>query len=251
MKKRRIKKTEYVLYDNEPEFREYNPKTEIVPDWRTGQEGDWILSDDGQVCQVLRRKQAKQKYKSVEYIRTIIGTFICRPEVEMKGEMRKNIYTFSPGGNYAYEQIKDRKNPTRREFLFAKYVATGENIVDAFKSAYPTNNDEYADRQSKLLLSTERVRSLIREEIDKVLNEAEITPLYILEKMKDIIENPHARDGDKVNLLKELVTVAGMKDTEKRSESVTVFQGFTKEQLSAIEGKEVKKLAKASREIEG
>ena len=250
MKTRKIKKTEHPLYDNEAEFNKYNPKTEIVPNWRNGEEDDWILTDDGQVCQILKRGAAKQKYKTHYYVRTVIGTFLCRPDTEMKGEMRQNIYTFSPSGSYAYEQIKTRKSPTRREFLFAKYVAKGDDIVEAFKRAYPSDNSGYAERQSRLLLSTERVKSLIREEIDKVLNEAEITPLYILERMKDIIENPGARDSDKVSILKELVTVAGMKDTEKRSESITVFQGFTKEQLNAIEGKDVKKIAEAKREIE-
>ena len=39
-----------------------------------------------------------------------------------------------------------------------------------------------------------------------------------------------------------------MKDTEKKSESVTVFQGFSPEQLDAISGNNVKKLAEAKRE---
>ena len=91
---------------------------------------------------------------------------------------------------------------------------------------------------------------MIREEIDKVMNEADITPLYILNKMKDIIESIDAKDSDKVSLLKELVTISGMKDTEKRSESVTVFQGFTKDQLAAIGGNDTKKLAEGYREAE-
>ena len=99
-------------------------------------------------------------------------------------------------------------------------------------------------------MSTKRIQGLIREEIEKVMNEAEITPLYILEKMKDIIESEVARDSDKVSLLKELVAIAGMRDTEKKSESVTVFQGFSSEQLDAISGNNVKKLASAKKEIE-
>ena len=82
------------------------------------------------------------------------------------------------------------------------------------------------------------------------MNEAEITPLYILEKMKDIIESDGSRDSDKVSLLKELVNIAGMKDMDKKSESVTVFQGFSPEQLNAIGGNNVKQLAKAERETE-
>jgi hypothetical protein len=69
--------------------------------------------------------------------------------------------------------------------------------------------------------------------------------------MKDIIESSTSRDSDKVSLLKELVAIAGMRDTEKKSESVTVFQGFSPEQLDAIGGNNVtKKLASAKREIE-
>ena len=55
---------------------------------------------------------------------------------------------------------------------------------------------------------------------------------------------------DRVSLLKELVAIAGMRDTEKKSESVTVFQGFSPEQLEAIGGNNTKKLASAKREIE-
>ena len=67
---------------------------------------------------------------------------------------------------------------------------------------------------------------------------------------KDIIESDSSRDSDKVSLLKELVAIAGMRDTEKKSESVTVFQGFSSEQLDAISGNNVKKIAEAKKEIE-
>ena len=123
-------------------------------------------------------------------------------------------------------------------------------MVDAFMRVYPTESVDYAKQESQILMNTKRIRSLIREEIDKIMNEAEITPLYILEKMKDIIESNDARDGDKVSVLRELVAIAGMKDTDKRSESVTVFQGFSPEQLDAIGGGKVKKLASAKREKE-
>ena len=67
--------------------------------------------------------------------------------------------------------------------------------------------------------------------------------------MKDIIESTTSRDSDKVSLLKELVAIAGMRDTDTKSESVTVFQGFSPEQLDAIGGNNTKKLASAKREI--
>jgi hypothetical protein len=250
---RKINNIEYPIYENVEEFRKDYPNEKLYTNWRDGSKSSWVKTDDGQVCPVLHRGELKNG--TVEgvynyYIRTPIGSFVCRDNAVMEGEPRKNIYSLGSGDKSPYEIKRDRKKATKREFLFAKYVAKGDNIVDAFMAAYPTKNKEYAKGQAKILMNTERVRSLIREEIDKVLNEAEITPLYILNKMKDIIESPEGKDSDKVSILKELVSISGMKDTEKKSESVTVFQGFSQEQLSAIGGGDSKKLAEGKREIE-
>ena len=253
MNTRTIKGIDHLLFDNEDEFNKYMPNTPIITDWRKGNEGDWVLSDDGQICQVLKRGGLKNGWSGDiynYYIRTIIGSFVCRSSVRMEGDMRKNIYAFGATDKTPYQIVKNRKKPTNKEFLFAKYVAKGEDTVEAFLKAFPAKSKEYAKSESKLLMSTKRIQGLIREEIEKVMNEAEITPLYILEKMKDIIESEVARDSDKVSLLKELVAIAGMRDTEKKSESVTVFQGFSSEQLDAISGNNVKKLASAKKEIE-
>ena len=253
MKSRTIKNVDHLLFDNEDEFNKHMPNTPIITDWRKGNEGDWVLSDDGQICQVLKRGGLKNGWSENiynYYVRTIIGSFVCRKNIKMEGDMRKNIYTFGASDKTPYKIVKNRKKPTNKEFLFAKYVAKGEDTVEAFLKAFPAKSKEYAKSESKLLMSTKRIQGLIREEIEKVMNEAEITPLYILEKMKDIIESDVSRDSDKVSLLKELVSIAGMKDTEKKSESVTVFQGFSPEQLDAISGNNVKKIASAKKEIE-
>lgn len=94
------------------------------------------------------------------------------------------------------------------------------------------------------------MRSLIREEIDKHLSEAEITPRYLLEEMRNIIDKKESSDRDKLSALNTLMKVSGMMDTEKKTESVTLFQGFTKEQLNAIQEPEVKKLAEVKRDSE-
>jgi len=91
---------------------------------------------------------------------------------------------------------------------------------------------------------------MIREEIDKVLSDADITPLYLLEQMRDIVDKGDSNDRDKIQALKTLMQISGMMDTEKKTESVAVFQGFTKEQLDAIGGGNVKELASVEREIE-
>jgi hypothetical protein len=152
------------------------------------------------------------------------------------------MHTFSTDGKSPSVRKKERKHATEKEFLFSKYVAKGDDVVEAYMKAFPSKKEDYAKSQAKLLLKTDRVKTLIREEIDKYLNEAEITPLYLLEEMRHIIDKGGTSDRDKLTAITTLMKLSGMMDTEKQTESVTLFQGFTKEQLNAIQGQEVKKL---------
>ena len=52
---RKINKVDHPIYESIEEFKKYNPNIDVVDNWRSSVEGDWIVSDDGQVCQVLKR----------------------------------------------------------------------------------------------------------------------------------------------------------------------------------------------------
>ena len=250
---RKIKKVNHPIYENVEEFQRYNPSGDVVSNWRKGTEGSWVVSDDGQVCEVLKRgtmlRRAGSKQKNY-YIRVPLGTFICGDNIKMEGEPRRNLYSFGLTDTSVYEHKVEKKKTTQREFLFAQYVAKGEDVVDAFVKAFPTNNKSYAEGQAKILMKAKRIQNMIREEIDRVLSDADITPLYLLEQMRDIVDKRDSNDRDKIQALKTLMQISGMMDTEKKTESVAVFQGFTKEQIDAIGGGNVKELASVEREVE-
>ena len=88
MKIRKIKNKDYYLFDNETEFQEWYPKQVLHHDWRTAKSEEWVLCDDGQVCQVLKRGSLKRGNIYVDYIRTVIGSFVCNKSTKMKGSMR-------------------------------------------------------------------------------------------------------------------------------------------------------------------
>ena len=217
MKTRTVKGIEHHLYADVAEFRDYHLSTALVLDWRHSNRGDWVLCDDGQVCQVLHLgiMKSHNRKKETTFIRTIIGSFICGEKSKMQGEMRTNMHTFSLKGKSPSVRRRERKNATN----------------------------------SKLLLRTERVKNLIRDEINKHLEEAEITPKYLLEEMRDVIDKSESTDRDKITALTTLMKISGMMDTEKKSESLTVFQGFTQEQLNAIQKPKHKKLQEVKRDI--
>jgi hypothetical protein len=242
MLERVVKGVTHYLYESQKEFREYHKDISLVTDWRHSNKGDWILTDDGNVCQVLHLGILNKSKKETTFIRTIVGSFVCSEKVKLVGPMRTNMHTFSTDGKSPSVRKKERKHATEKEFLFSKYVAKGDDVVEAYMKAFPSKKEDYAKSQAKLLLKTDRVKTLIREEIDKYLNEAEITPLYLLEEMRHIIDKGGTSDRDKLTAITTLMKLSGMMDTEKQTESVTLFQGFTKEQLNAIQGQEVKKL---------
>ena len=245
MKKRIIKQKEHIVYENLDELRQVMPDEQVYDDWRTAPVFAWTLTDDEQVCQVLE----KGKVDNQDYVRTAIGMFRNAPSAKMEGKLRENIYAFS--GKSARSILKDRINPSKQEFLFARYVAKGDGIVEAFKKAYPkASSEKYIKEQSSMLLKTERIKTLIDKEIEKILNETEITPKYLLLKTKEIVDNEEAKDSDKISALKMLMEISGLLGKkEQKTESISLFKGFSPEQLELLEGKNVKKIASQEREM--
>ena len=55
MKSQKIKHIKHYVYDNVEEFKkEKGLDTQLVENWRDGEEGDWVLADDGGVVQLLK-----------------------------------------------------------------------------------------------------------------------------------------------------------------------------------------------------
>ena len=94
------------------------------------------------------------------------------------------------------------------------------------------------------------IGNLVREEIDKYLQDADITPSYLLGEMKDIIDKRETSDRDKLSALNTLIKISGMLDTDKKTESLAVFQGFTREQLGAVQEQRYKELPEGKEDIE-
>ena len=241
-----IKGINYYLYDNLEEFKAFGHKEPVIDSWRNGKEGDWVYTDDGFICQILKRSKVSHPTikKPRTMIRTVCGSFICEQKThKILGDdgVAENIYTFSGTYKAKYSRSKDR-GMNSREFLFARYVAAGEETVEAYKKAYPkAKSEKYIQEKSSILLNKEEVRTMVKEEIKKILADEGISPEWIVGKYKDIAELSD-RDTDKLRSLEALSKMSGLFDTERKQEQLTVFQGFTPEQMEALGGKSETKL---------
>ena len=248
-----IKGKEHYLYDNMKEFMAFNPKLACSGDWRRGKEGDWVYTDDLHVCQVLRiffiTVPSTQKRKKCT--RTVCGSYVTgQKNVKMLGEhgVAENIYTFS--GNY--ESIKKirEKGVSSKKLLFAQYVAAGMDLSQAYSIVYPRAQDKsYIKTAANKLLQQKKVQEMVKEEIKEILQTEGVSPEYIIRLYKDIADISE-RDSDRLRSLDALAKMSGLFDTEKKQEQLTVWSGFTPEQLEALKSdkKEVEVLAHAERE---
>ena len=247
-----IKNIPHYLFDNLEEYKAFGNTAVVVDSWRAGKEGDWVYTDDGYICQILKRSKVSHPgYKTDRtMVRTVCGSFICEQKSHtILGEngVVENIYTFS--GNYkaTYSRAKDRKL-NNREFLFARYVASGDDAVSAYKKAYPKAEDKrYIQKKSNILLQKEEIRTMVKEEIKKILEDEGVSPEWIIGQYKMIAEVSD-RDANRLRSLESLAKIAGLFDTDQKQEQLTVFQGFTPQQLEALQGgKETKVLAHAEK----
>lgn len=237
-----IKSIKHYLFDNEEEFRALDNQMPLRHYWRDGAEGEWVKTDDDYICQILRKIKIGKK----DCIRTVCGTFDINNKYLMKGEdgIAENIYSFS---GKKVDGFSDK--PTKGQFLFAQYVAQGVDVIDAYKKAYPKAKSELGiQHQVNKLLKVEHVKKMIKDEIQKCLNEEGVTAEWIIGRYKTIADLAE-RDSDKLRSLESLTKIAGMFETsDTKTEQLTVFAGFTPEQLEEVKNGKSTPLVHATRE---
>ena len=156
-----IRNKSHYIYDDLKEFKAFNPKEIVSGHWREGSEGNWVYTDDGYILEILKKSTiAHPGYKKLRtYIRTICGSYITEQNShKILGEkgIAENIYAFS--GNYdSNKDYHTNRKLKSREFLFARYIAEGNNTMQSFKKAYPNaQSDKYIREKSSTQINKER-----------------------------------------------------------------------------------------------
>ena len=234
---RTIKGVKHYAYESEQEFRKAHPDTPLITDWKQAEEGDWCVSDDGKIVQILKKGCfVDKKKRDNNYIRTVIGMFNHRGSSPFVGTIKDEIYRFTKKTGY---QVKTGGYLTEAKKNFAKYVAHGMDPVEAYQKAFPkTTSLNHAERRSTLLLKNKTVRQAVDKEIENLMSEVGITKRYLLETTKDVIDKIDVRDNDKLRAIETLMKISGLLSTEKKVDSVALiqeFSGFSREKLQAFE----------------
>ena len=232
-----IKGKQHYLYDSIVEFNALTEDIEVAGHWRKCYDNDWVVTDDGYVCQILKRFAVKDHYgkKSIECVRTVCGTFKIADKKRLmlgKDGIAENIYSFSGTTISKRRYAKDGRQG--KEMLFARYIASGMDAKEAFRTIYPkAQSKRYIDGKVNTLLKSEKVLNMVNEERSKLMNELGVSNEWIIERYRDMVEIAE-KPSDVLRSLDSLAKIAGLFDTEKKQESLTVWSGFSPEQMEAL-----------------
>ena len=226
---KKIKGVKHYLYDSIDEFYSHNEHIVVRRNWRDGDRNEWVYTDDQYVCQIFKIFKVGKN----ECVRTVCGTFSRNNKKrKMLGEdgVAEHIYSFS--GKYT---TAENKADNSRHFLFAKYVARGDDVLDAFRKAYPdAKSEDYIKSQSAKLLKKENIQKMVKEEVREILDEEGVTHNYLIGGYKTLADGGET-DNAKLKALDSLAKISGLFDTqEKKTEELTVWAGFSPEQLEGI-----------------
>ena len=238
-----IKGQRYFLFENLQEFEALKPNTALHGYWRDSHQNDWVELDDGCICQILKRFKVKDHngIKSIDCVRTICGTYRVNDKNRRmlgKDGIAENIYTFS-GNNESKNRYQNDGNKGK-QLLFARYVASGMEAKEAYGIVYPkANSKRYINEKVNKLLKTDKVLNMVNEEIKSTLSELGISNTWILERYRDMVEISE-RPSDILRSLDSLAKIAGLFDGDTKQESLTVWSGFSPEQMEALKSGDTK-----------
>ena len=202
-----IKGKKNYLYDSIQEFRIHHPDEPLNENWRKAKEGEWVVTDDQNVCQILKCYDLKinMSKKVTKCSRTVLGTFrVDNHNIQLLGAdgIAENIYTFSRTYKAFKQYQKDGLKP--KEFVFARYVAEGMGISQAYAKVFKNSkSSEYIANSAKQLMKKDEVKKMVKEEIKKVLEEENVSANWIVSRYKDIADLAD-KDSDKLRSLDSL-----------------------------------------------
>ena len=238
---REIKGVEHYVYEDIDEFRHYHD-IKAKDNWRTADEGDWVIADDGGVVQLLKVSRSikhpndRKNYRYAKVCcRNVVCTFLLRDTAKMDTDFKKhkNRYTFSGKIKNPNQRIKERSKVTNKEKSFATNVVVGMGAVKAYMDAYGEVDEYKAKKKSALLLKQRRVMSEVEKGVKDIAIQLGIDHEYVLGKLKYLAD--HSNDENiSLQSLKELgKSIGTLGNQPKKIETgvVGLFKGFTDKEL--------------------
>jgi hypothetical protein len=211
-----IRGVEHCVYTPD-EFKLKFPEIPIRDNWRDARPGDWVLSDDGKVIQVLKKYSAHKPnidgYVKYHIIKTCIGVFVNNPGTKMDTDPSRHRQATSFAQRSDLNNVVNRPDCTLKERTFVEFIMAGLSIYESYGNVFHAASRRYLRARARHLFDTERIQKLIQEKVQSACTKLGISEEFVLKHLKDIVVNEEG--AVKLGALRELKDVLDMTPEKK------------------------------------
>lgn len=254
-----IKGVKHYCFRNVDEFHKFFGKKapQIAPDWRTANEGDWVIADDGGVVQILKmvkkmghpRDTLGYSY-SKGWCRTVVGTFLIKPDsdrgvfkMDTDWKKHKSRYTFGGSGrNLDHSSMNAREHLTKKErqFVFAVLFGDLTDIYDIYGKVFPNGRRENIKKNCDHLMKQERIMTELEKGVKEAAEKQGLDHEWVLSKLKEFADTAET-DADKIRATIKVGDSIGTFNEAKKNKkpnqipgAVGMFKQITEEMVEQV-----------------
>ena len=192
-------------------------KIEYRDDWRYADKGDWVLTGDNMVIQIVSRRKTQQKdrKKPIHYIRTGFGEI---PTYKSTLYAKKYPDPRHDKG-FRYEVERDVKATIlQKRFIDilvdsgecdANGMWTNESIVNAYQSIYRDNNPTNSLKRGNIILKKKRIKEHMSELMNDRLESIGLDDDYVAKNLKKFVEDEAITPNVRLTALNRVSTLLG------------------------------------------
>lgn len=240
----------YTLYEKEEADRDGVVYKE---NWRDGQEGDYVLTDDGIVAKVIVRREYPGNRSTREpnvYMQFAFGYIFMQPSsggggVKLRARGRKSRYTLT--GKKALE-VKTSSNKYRNLAMAYAQTFNPDLAIEMVYGPLPPNRMNEHRRRMR----TEEFKKVVREEIGKLLSDSGFTEHQVIEELKKAMEMAKNKN-DVSNLMRAvelLVDMHGMNQKKAKTVTREIETSRTRRLIDRVGTEEERLKLKEKREVD-
>lgn len=187
--------------------------------WRQAKPGDWALTDDDFVMELIRAKTYTDDYGvSKQYMTFSAGCTWDGDNISFEYLPRKAKKAWDGSAPLTWDEREAKKGRTKRTAqVYAHQLLAGKVDLGMLGKLHNPGSKHPAYHM-KQLLKTEGVRKLVSKEIDVILNDMGVTKQFAIEVLMEAVDAARnsKRPGDLLKVAQELQTVTGIKGGEQR-----------------------------------
>ena len=236
--------TDYKIYEKE----EMDSQNKRYVYWKEANEGDYALSDDGYCAKVIKKTLYPNNTKNKTiYLRVPWGYIMWNPKYptkKFKAKGRITPHTFK--GKPLFQGFKKREKFRNLAMCYAQTMDKDLSIDLAMGTHTDSEHMNWKKR-----MNTEEFRSMVREELQALLNSHGKTADYTMQLLGDAIELAKTKK-DVSNLMRaveNLQDMHGMKDKALVKTTTQIEAVSTSKMLDEINEEE--KRLKATQVVQG